>query len=168
MAYDSAHRDLVTFASDGFDPSIAALIGKGDAPKKVLKHFGQPREVATRTEPDGREPGVIREVETWHYAGLEIVMRGDIDRPERWVKQITLTGREYKLKFGLTIGSPKKAFIERFGPPNPYHSKPQMFGYLAAFYGSEGTVAVGGSLHLSVYFDQDDRAEKIVWTYGVL
>jgi hypothetical protein len=161
-------RDLITFASDGFDPGIALLISEGDGTEKVRKRFGQPRRVDTYTEPDGREPGVIREVETWHYEGLEIVMRGDVGRPRRWVKQITLTGRQYKLKFGLNIGSTRKSFLERFGPPNPYHSKPRMFGYVPAFYGQEGSIAVGASLHLSIYFDEQDRAEKIIWAYGVL
>ncbi len=168
VTYDSERPDLVAFAFDGFDPGINRLIGEGDATEKILQRFGQPRTVKTRTEPDGREPGVVREVETWRYDGLEIIMFGDVDRPERWLKQITLTSPSYELKLGLSIGSAKEAFIERLGPPNPWRSKPNVFEYPTGYYGAEGSVAVGSSLSVYIYFDKRNQAEKIVWRYGAL
>ncbi len=167
VTYDSERPDLVAFAFDGFEPGIATLISKGDAREKILQRFGQPRTVETQTEPD-REPGIVNEVETWRYEGLEIITSRPTYGSRRWLKRITLTSPSYKLKFGLSIGSPKEAFIKRLGPPNPWRSKPNVFEYPTAYYGAEGSVAVGGSLSLYIYFDKRNRAEKIVWRYGAL
>lgn len=145
-------QDLTTFAFDGFDPGIGAT---EDAPKKLVARFGLPSRVDKRSGPDGREPGVITEVETWRYDGLEVVIWGDYGSTKRWISQITLTSPKYKLKFGLTIGSSREAFAERLGPPNPHLSHPELYSYLG---GSTGTYA-----SVDIYFDKSGRATKIVW-----
>ncbi|GMQ89807.1 MAG: hypothetical protein BMS9Abin10_0141 [Gammaproteobacteria bacterium] len=154
--YDPDPADLITFAFDGFDPGIP--VTDGDAAKKLVERFGLPLNVDKRSGPDSREPGVITEVETWYYDGLEISIWGDYGSAKRWIGGITLTSPKYKLKFGLAIGSPKKAFVERLGPPNPYNSNAERFSYV----GTDLDV-----YDLDIYFDKASRATKIVWKASI-
>jgi hypothetical protein len=148
---DAQRRDLATFAFDGFDPGI--LPSDGDAAKKLVERFGLPLKVERKRRAHGREPGTIIEVEIWRYDGLEVDIWGDYGSTKRWISQITLTSPKYKLKFGLAIGSPKKAFVERLGPPNPNYDKSDHFSYLA---GPE-------YVSVDIYFDKSGLATKIVW-----
>jgi hypothetical protein len=155
--YEPDRRNLIMFAFDGFDPGIP--ITNGSATEKLVERFGLPLRVEKRSGPSGREPGVITEAETWHYDGLVVNTWGDYGSKERWISQITLTSPKHTLKFGLAIGSPKEAFVERLGPPNQYRSNYELFSYPASY--------VGGEHSLDIYFDKSGRAIKIVWRYVI-
>lgn len=148
---------LLAFAESGFDPPI--VVTRGDAAKKLVERFGLPLNVDKRSGPSGREPGVIREAEFWHYDGLEFRLVGDYGSTTRSISQITLTSPKYKLKFGLAIGSPKEVFVETLGPPNQYRSNYELFSYPASY--------VGGEHSLDIYFDKSGGAIKIVWRYVI-
>ena len=154
--YEPDRRDLIAFAVDGFDPGIR-MTGD-DATETLLKRFGQPLKVDKRSGPDSREPWVITEVEIWHYDGLQIAISGDLGFKKRWIPHITLTSPEYKLKFGLAIGSPKDAFIERLGPPHSSYSDAERFSYV----GTDLDV-----YDLDIYFDKSGNANKIVWKASI-
>lgn len=145
--------DLIRFALDGFDPGIGSK--GGDAAEKLVERFGLPLTVEKRSGPDAREPGVITEVETWRYDGLEVAIWGDYGSRKRSISQITLTSPKYRLKFGLAIGSPQEAFIERLGPPRELHSTSELFSYVAEYFGLYPSV--------DIHFDKSGRATKIVW-----
>ena len=167
ILYDPERPELVAFGFDGFDPGINRLLGGENTTERIFQRFGQPRRVESRQEPDRREPGGISEIKTWHYDGLEIITSGWVGYPEQWLKKITLTSPKYKLKFGLAIGAPKEAFIRRLGPPQPSKKKvSDSIGYSAYIYKSEeGAVFVSHSV-VNIWFDKEDRAKKITWTYG--
>jgi hypothetical protein len=164
VLYDPERPDLVAFAYDGFDPGINRSIGGGDADKKILQRFGQPRLVECRLEPEKREPVIVNEVKTWHYDGLEIVTTGSVKSLARGIEQISLTNPAYKLKFGLKIGSPKAAFIKRLG--RPWREEPRLIQYPAIYHASSEGVAFVSEPELDIEFDAKDRAKKITWTYG--
>lgn len=146
---DPNRPGLVDFAFDGFEPSIGH--GEGKAIEKIYYRFGQARHVEVRLEPDDREPGVTNEVKTWHYDGLEIITSGSVLTLGRWIDKITLTSPKYKLKFGLSIGARREDFLAKLGRPS--NEGPKAMGYWA-----QHTV-------VNIWFDEEDRAEKITWEY---
>lgn len=149
--YDLERPSVLKFASDGFDPSIGR--GEGKAIEKIYYRFGQARRVDVQIEPDAREPGVTNEVKTWHYDGLEIITSGSVLTLGRWIDKITLTSPKYKLKFGLSIGLPREAFIAKLGQPS--NEGPKAMGYWAYYHTSA----------VNIWFDEEDQAEKITWEY---
>lgn len=153
-AYDLERPSLLEFAFDGFDPNIGH--GQGKAIEKIYYRFGQARRADVRTEPDAREPGITNEVKTWYYDGLEIITSGSVLTLGRGIAKITLTSPDYKLKFGLSIGSPQEAFLEKLGPPHPtlIDTDSSMVGY------------IGQHSFVYIYFDKQNRAKKIVWEYS--
>jgi hypothetical protein len=153
VTYEPDRPDLLTFAVDGFDPRIPAT--NGDAAEKLVERFGLPLTVKKRSGPDAREPGVITEVETWRYDGLEVAIWGDYGSRKRSISQITLTSPKYRVKFGLAVGSPQEAFIERLGPPRELHSTSELFSYVAEYFGLYPSV--------DIHFDKSGRATRIVW-----
>ena len=158
-------NDEFLFGFDGFDPKIGRRISDGDAIEKIYHRFGPPRRVEVKTKPDERD-GVINEVKTWHWEGLEIVTSGPIRLLGRWIERITLTGQQYKLKFGLSIGSPREAFIEKLGCPHRLtKGDPARLVYVSSYSAGEDGVAVASHSQIYIDFDKQDRAEKIIWEY---
>jgi hypothetical protein len=156
--------DLIAFALDGFDPGINRSIGEDDAAKKILQRFGKPRQMKSRQEASKREPGGINDINTWHYDGLEIITLGWVGYSEQWVEKITLTSPNFKLKFGLKIGSPKSAFTKLLG--QPWREEPGLVQYWATYYESREGVAFVSHPYLDIEFDAENRAKKITWRFG--
>lgn len=161
--------NLIAFGFDGFDPGINRSIDASDTREKLLQRFGEPRKLEMRKEPDKRDPTVLHvEVCTWQWEGLEIITARPIlhpgyDEPNRWIKQITLIGPRYKLKFGLSIGSPREAFIEKLG--RPWREGPEIIRYWADYYASEGGASFVSRPVFYIEFDGQNRANRITWTF---
>ncbi len=165
-SHDAKGGELAVFGFDAFDPEIGRRIGNGNAIEKIYHRFGQPRRVEVKTKRDERDSDIINEVKTWHWDGLEIVTWGAIRQLGRWVKRITLTGQKYKLKFGLSIGSPRETFIEKLGPPHRViKDDPARLVYGSDYVTGEDGVAFGSHSWIYIDFDKQDRAEKIIWEY---
>ena len=166
------HADLVTFAFDGFEPGINRFIGEADAHQKIVDRFGQPQRVESAQQ-DNPALGMATEIRTWQYDGLSIVTSGATGYPQRWINEITLTSPKYPLKFGLSIGSPRNAFVARLGSPktDSWYTRTSPIEYSAA-YGNmesrkdEGQIAVHAQSHVKIFFDRNARANKIAWKYS--
>ena len=162
--------DLIRFGWDGFEPGINRAIGESDTKKKLLQRFGEPCELDMIKEPHKRDPTVLHvEVYTWQWDGLEIIttrpiLHKDYDKPTQYVKRITLTSSKYPLKFTLSIGAPRAAFIEKLGRPSS--EGPKAMGYQTELYSSEGGAAFVHRPVVNIWFDEQDRAKKITWQYG--
>ena len=113
--------DLPAFSFDGFDPGINRSISGRDTKEKLLQRFGPPRALELKKEPHRRDPTIDHvEVYTWQWDGLEIITYRPVLYPgykseSQWIKQITLVSPDYKLKFKLSIGAPKRAFVVKLG-----------------------------------------------------
>lgn len=160
IAYNPDERpDLIAFGFDGFDPGIDRHIDASDTREKLLQRFGQPRKLEMRKEPHRRDPTVLYvEVYTWQYDGLEIittrpVLYAGYEKPNQWIDKITLTNPDYQLKFGLRIGSPREAFIEKFGQPGKETAS--SITYWATYYGTDGRVTFRS--HPRIYIEFDDK-----------
>ena len=123
-----------------------------------------------KKEPDKRDPTVLHvEIYTWQWNGLDIitarpVLYAGYEKPNQWIDKITLTSPKYKLKFGLSIGACRGAFIAKLGRPSS--EGPKAMGYSADYYKSEGGVSFASHPVVNIWFDEEDRAKKIVWTYS--
>ncbi len=170
LAQPAMSDDLIRFGWDGFEPGINRAIGQSDTKKKLLQRFGEPCELDMRKEPHKRDPTILHvEVYTWQWEGLEIVTTRPIlfkgyDKPKQYVRRITLTSPTYSLKFGLAIGAPRAAFIEKLGPP--HSEEPKAMEYETELYTSEGGAAFVYRPFINIWFDEQDRAKKITWQYG--
>lgn len=161
-SYDRERPELVAFGFDGFEPGINHLISEGDAKEKLLRRFGEPQKVESTTQ---REHVGLIQTKTWHYQGLTIVTIRPVKTSRHWLRKITLTSPVYPLKFGLSIGATKQAFVARLGPPYRQYAGPESFEYQTDYWGSEDGAGVHTSIRLSIGFNGEDRAEKIVWEY---
>ena len=159
-SYDRERPELVAFGFDGFEPGINHLISEGDAKEKLLRRFGEPQQVESTTQ--WEHLGLIQ-TKTWRYEGLKILTMRPVEASRHWLRKITLTNPVYPLKFGLSIGATKQAFVARLGPP--YHTRPDSFKYEARYYGSEDDVGVNRLIRFSIGFNEDDRAHNNVWEY---
>lgn len=161
--------DLIRFAWDGFEPGINRSIGQGDTKEKLLQRFGQPSKLDIREEPHKRDPTILHvEVYTWHWEGLEIITTRPIlyegyDKPQQYVKRITLTNPKHTLKFGLAIGAPRAAFVEKLGRSRS--EEPKTLGYSTEFYAGEGGATFVHRPSISIEFDEEHRVKKITWQY---
>ena len=161
--------NLVGFGFDGFDPGINRSISARDTKEKLVQRFGEPRTLEMREEPDKRDPTVLHiEVYTWQWEGLEIITARPIlykgyDKPYQWITKITLNSPNYRLKFRLSIGTHRKEFIEKLGEPS--NQGPKAIAYSMDYYKQERGVTVASHPVVNIWFDGNDRAEKIVWTY---
>lgn len=170
LAQPAMSDDLIRFGWDGFEPGINRSIGEGDTKEKLLRRFGEPRELKMRKEPHKRDPTVLHvEVYTWQWEGLEIITTRLIlyegyDDPVQFVKEITLTSPKYKLKFGLSIGAPRAAFIDKLGRPHSEGPKAAM-EYETEFYAGEGGATFVHRPYISIEFDAEQLAKKITWQY---
>ncbi len=160
LAQPAISDDLIAFGFDGLDPGINRSFSASDTKERLLQRFGKPGTLEMRKEPDQRDPTVLHvEVYTWQWEGLEIITARPIlyegyDKPRQWITKITLTSSNYALKFGLSIGAPRQAFIDALGQPSS--QEPKAMGYWVD-YADRAVV--------NIWFDGNDRAEKIVWTY---
>ncbi len=161
--------DLIRFGWDGFEPGIDRAIGSSNTKEKLLQRFGKPSKLDIREEPHKRDPTILHvEVYTWHWEGLEITTTRPIlyegyDDPVQFVKRITLTSLKYPLKFGLAIGAPRAAFIEKLGRPSS--EGPKAMGYQTEFYAGEGGATFLHRPVVNIWFDEQDHAKKITWQY---
>ena len=161
--------DLIAFGFDGFDPGINRSISASNTKEKLVQRFGKPNELKMKKEPHKRDPTVLHvEIYTWQWEGLEIITARPIlyegyDKPHQWIKEITLISPNYKLKFGLSIGARREAFIEQLG--QPFREAPQSIRYRAEYYASEGGASFVSRLRVSVEFDGEGWAKKIIWRY---
>ena len=159
LAQPAISDDLIAFGFDGFHPGINRSFSASDTKEKLLQRFGKPRTLEMRKQLD-RDPTVLHiEVYTWQWEGLEIITARPIlyegyDKPTQWIEKIILTSPKYKLKFDLSIGAHRKAFIEALGQPPS--QGPKAMGYWDH---SSGPV-------VNIWFDEQDRAKRITWQYG--
>jgi hypothetical protein len=166
MAPELERSALSVFGFAPFEPDIGRSIAKGDAKEKLLQHLGKPNPTdrVRSTIQWGR--GGYTQTKYWYYDGLEIWLDQPAGASRTWIQTIILRSGAYKLKFGLSIGTKKSQFLATLGPP--YRTPtPQSLLYSSHYYGSEDGVPVASHSKIEIFFDQEDRAERIVWKYFV-
>jgi hypothetical protein len=151
---------LSVFGFDGFEPGIGTRIAPRHAKETVLQRFGKPNptdRVLSTIESD--RFGLVQTT-YWYYDGLEIwITQQPPGSSGSWLRKIILTSPAYKLKFGLSIGAKRSQFLATLSPPDRAGGK--SFGSLDYFV-SRGL----SGARVQILFDQEDRAEKIVWEYS--
>lgn len=160
--------ELVAFAFDGFEPGIGQHSTTGDAKERLLERFGKPPPTDRVQSTIQGEPGDVGLFYTkyWYYDGLEIRLAQRVEAPRTWIRKIILTSAAYKLKFGLSIGTEKSRFLETLGPPDPgVKLTASVLVYGSTAYLGEESFVYGSHASIHILFDQQDRAEKIVWDY---
>jgi hypothetical protein len=162
---------LSVFGFDGFEPGIGTRVAPRHAKENVLQRFGKPNptdRVLSTIESD--RFGLIQTT-YWYYDGLEIwITQQPPGSASSWFRKIILTSPAYKLKFGLSIGVKRDQFLATLGPPyrRPSVVKPTAENpliYYSDYEWSDNDVAIGSHSGVEIFFDQQDRAEKIVWEY---
>jgi hypothetical protein len=161
--------ELMAFAHDGFTPGMH--IGNGDAKEKVLRRFGKPNptdRVQSTIQGEPRTVGLFY-TKYWYYDGLEIRLGQPVGATNTWVRQIILTSPDYRLKFGLSIGAKRSQFLAVLGAPYQPSWRVKPTGdsliYSSEYEGSEDGVAIATRSRVHIFFDDEYRAEKIVWEY---
>jgi hypothetical protein len=149
--------NLERFANNGFDPSIPCFHvdcepqEKKPIRERLLERFGQPQSSRPWQEPNPREAGTIDEYTAWEYQGLTIIT------VTSWLRSITLTSPNYKLRHGLRIGLPFSEFTKVIGEPHPSYTKRK-----------DAPVYAPKRAWLRFKLDRDERVREITWDYYVI
>ncbi len=154
------------FADNGFEPKIEGLKVEGGISKNdIIKRLGKPlKDSSTKTK--GSDPN---EILTLEYKGLTIILNRPVDSgsgPDYyWILKIILTSPNHALKYGLKIGQSRQAFLKELG--NPDKQINGSFIYSVDNYAPiADNVSYAGHIQISIEFDKEDKARKIVWEYG--
>jgi hypothetical protein len=151
---------LSVFGFDGFEPGIGARAARRHAKENVLQRFGKPNPTDRVLSTIGSDRCGPTQTTYWYYDGLEIwITQQPPGSSISWIRKIILTSPAYQLKFGLSIGAKRSQFLATLGPPNRAGSK--SVGSLDYFV-SRGL----SGARVQILFDQQDRAEKIMWEYS--
>jgi hypothetical protein len=154
------------FADNGFEPKIEGLrVDGGISKNDIIKRFGKPlKDSSIKTK--GSDPD---EILTWEYKGLTIILYRPMDSSEGtdyyWISKIMLTNPDYSLKYGLKIGEPRSAFLKQLG--NPGQEIGRLLIYNTDNYSPiSENVSFAGHIQVSIEFDKEDKAKKIIWGYS--
>ncbi len=164
---DEGHPVLEAFAFNGFLPPIPNLRVDGHITlADIEKRFGAPvRKSSVKRK--GRHPTIINDHITWEYPGLLIEITGAPvgNRRSFWIDQITLTSGRYQLTHHLRIGDNKEKYIAKFGPP-PQVFRKNWLHYSAEAFDIINGADIGGSVSISINYDDKGIVRKIVWSAG--
>lgn len=118
-------ENLKTFALEVFEPALPfAPCGERINPAHIYAQFGRTQGFKTWSEPHPDASHLVNLFAAWHYGGLTFVTLTGASAYglSTWLRSITLASPDHPLQFGLKIGLPYSAFIEKLGEPDPYQS----------------------------------------------
>lgn len=143
--------------------------------EELQNRLGEPVTTKSRTEKDNQEARVAHNYLTLVYEGLSITVQrvsyknkkdNEYVFPEGdkySFPEITLTGRDHPLIYGLGIGIPRKMFLEQLGEPRK--EKSGRIEYIAETYRKCGFLT--GTIIVAIDFDDKDNAKKIRWRHDL-
>jgi hypothetical protein len=137
------------FIFDGFDFAL----GKRRA--EIVEHLGSPQKSTARRVRNIHDPGKTDQIFTLSYPGLRVVIYRVSEDGREMITDVVVTGTQYRLKEGLSVGSPLTLVQKRLGSPTT--RKP---GYMA--YESEDSAPSQVR-----FYHKEGRITKVAWSFYV-
>lgn len=99
------------FIFDGFD------FGLGKRRAEIVEQLGNPQKSTARRVRNLHDPGKTDQIFTLSYPGLRVVIYRVSEDGREMVTDVVVTGTQYRLKEGLSVGSPLTLVQKRLGSP---------------------------------------------------
>lgn len=161
----SADRTL-DFLYDPFDPPLGRSMAHEETMDALLQRFGSPTEVDNQVASDASDPTVTAEFITWHFDGMTVRFKGNVDQKHRWITEMEISGDSAQLKHGLGLGVTRSRFEEKL-VPSLFNRDPESLRFSSANLDTSivDFPGVQPDATLIVDFDSEAYATKLTWTY---
>jgi len=137
------------FIFDGFDFPL------GKSRRQIVEHLGNPQKSTVRRVRNLHDPGKTDQVFTLNYPGLTVKIYRVSEDGREMITDVAVTGTQYRLKEGLSVGNPLSLVQGRLGSPTI--RKP---GYVE--YQSEDSAPSQVR-----FYHKEGRITKVAWSFYV-